>query len=88
MVERPKVLQCLETDRVSQEESLRNKLERDVANAKFVEDARYVKSVFLVHVGGTRCVTSSTDHYMKIQARTTLSVEVIRTCIFLCLFDV
>ena len=44
MVERPKVLQCLETDRVSQEESLRNKLERDVANAKFVEDARYVKS--------------------------------------------
>lgn len=39
MVERPKVLQCLETDRVSQEESLRNKLERDVANAKFVEDA-------------------------------------------------
>jgi hypothetical protein len=29
---------------------------------------RYVKSVFLVHVGGTRCVTSNTDHIIKIQA--------------------
>jgi hypothetical protein len=28
--------------------------------------ARYVKSVFIVHAGGTRCVTSSTDHCMKI----------------------
>ena len=43
---------------------------------------RYVKSVFLVHVGGTRCVTSSTDHIIKVQARITLSVEFIRTCIF------
>ena len=39
LVERPKVLQCLEEDRVSQEDSLRRKLERDVANARFVEDA-------------------------------------------------
>ena len=39
LVERPKVLQCLESDRVSQEDSLRGKLERDVANAQFVEDA-------------------------------------------------
>ena len=49
---------------------------------------RYVKSVFVVHVGGTRCVTSSTDHYMNIHARITLSVEFIRTCIFLFLFYV
>ena len=28
----------------------------------------YVKPVFLVHVGGTRCVTSNTDHIIKIQA--------------------
>ena len=40
----------------------------------------YVKSV---HVGGTRCVTSSTDNIMKIHVRITLTVEVIRTCIFL-----
>ena len=45
--------------------------------------ARYVKSVFIVHVGGTRCVTSSTDNIMKIHARITLTVECIRTCIFL-----
>ena len=30
-----------------------------------------VREVFIVHVGGTRCVTSSTDNMMKIQARTT-----------------
>ena len=41
-----------------------------------VDDVRggskwYVKSVFIVHVGGTRCVTSSTDHIMKIHARIT-----------------
>ena len=44
---------------------------------------RVVREVFIIHVGGTRCVTSSTDHYMKIQAWITLSVECIRTCIFL-----
>ena len=48
----------------------------------------YVKSVFTVHVGGTRCVTSSTDNIMNIQARITLKVEFIRTCIVLFLFYV
>ena len=47
-----------------------------------------VREVVVVHVGGTRCVTSSTDHIMKRLARITLKVEVIRTCIFLFLFDV
>ena len=42
-----------------------------------------VREVFIVHVGGTRCVTSSTDNNMKIHARITLKVEFIRTCIFL-----
>ena len=42
----------------------------------------------LVHVGGTRCVTSSTANIMKIHARITLNVEFIRTCIFLFLFYV
>ena len=48
----------------------------------------YVKSVFMIHVGGTRCVLSSTDHILKIRARITLTVECIRTCIFLFLFYV
>jgi len=43
----------------------------------------YVKSVFIVHVGGTRCVTSSTTNNMKIHVRITLTVECIRTCIFI-----
>jgi len=43
---------------------------------------RYVKSVFMIHVGGTRCVPSSTDHTMKIHVRITWTVECIRTCIF------
>jgi hypothetical protein len=42
----------------------------------------WVREIFLIHVGGTRCVTSSTDHIMKIRARITLTVECIRTCIF------
>jgi hypothetical protein len=33
-----------------------------------------VKSVFVIHVGGTRCVTSSTDNIMNRQARITLKV--------------
>jgi hypothetical protein len=49
---------------------------------------RYVKLVFVVHVGGTRCITSSTDNIMKILARITLNVEFIRTCIFIFLFYV
>jgi hypothetical protein len=48
----------------------------------------YVKSVFIIHVGCTCCVTSSTDNIMKIHARITLTVECIRTCIFICLFYV
>ena len=48
----------------------------------------YVKLVFIIHVGGTRCVTSSTDNSMKIRARITLNVEFIQTCIFLFLFYV
>jgi hypothetical protein len=43
---------------------------------------RYVKSVFIVHVGGTRCATSSTDNNLKIHARITLTVEFIRGYIF------
>ena len=43
-----------------------------------------VGEVFIVHVGGTRCATSFTDHTMKIHARIILTVEFIRTCI--CLF--
>ena len=34
-----------------------------------VDFIRYVKCVFVVHVGGTRGVPSSTDHTMKRQAR-------------------
>jgi len=45
-------------------------------------DVWYVKSIFMIHVGGTRCVTSSTDHNMNIQARITLNVEFIRGYIF------
>ena len=48
--------------------------------------ARYVKSVFMIHVGGTRCVPSSTANIMKRPACMTLTVEVIRTRIFLCFF--
>ena len=42
-----------------------------------------VREVFVVHVGGTRCVTFSTDHMMNIQARITVKVACIRTCLFL-----
>jgi hypothetical protein len=37
--------------------------------------------VFIVHVGRTRCVTSSTDQIMKTHACITLGVEFIRACI-------
>ena len=47
---------------------------------------RIGKSVFImIHVSGTRCVTSSTDNIMKIHAGITLTVECIRTCLFVCL---
>ena len=52
------------------------------------QECRYVKSVFIIHVGGTRCVPSSTDNILNINARITLTVEVIRRCIFIFLFDV
>jgi hypothetical protein len=45
--------------------------------AMAVEDA-LVRPIFIVHVGGTRCVTSRTDNIMKIHARITLTVEFIR----------
>jgi hypothetical protein len=49
---------------------------------------KHVREVFMIHVGGTRCVPSSTGNIMNIQARITLKVEFIRTCIFLFLFYV
>ena len=55
---------------------------------KETDDARndletYVKSVFVVHVGGTRCVTSRTGKNIKRRARITLTVACIRTCILI-----
>ena len=49
-----------------------------------------VREVFIVHVGGTRCVTSNTDNTMKIHVRITLNDEFIRTCIliFLCYVEI
>ena len=59
----------------------------DEADAFYIlirgECAVYVKSVFIVHVGGTRCVPSSTANNLKRQARITLTVECIRTCLVL-----
>jgi len=54
----------------------------------YIYIVRYVKLVFVIHVGGTRCITSSTDNIMKILARITLNVEFIRTCIFIFWFYV
>ena len=59
-----------------------------VEPAMVVVGARMVREVFMIHVGGTRCVTSSTGNNMKIQARITLTVEFIRGCIFIFLFYV
>jgi alpha-tubulin suppressor-like RCC1 family protein len=47
-----------------------------------------VREVFMIHVGGTRCVTSSTDNIMKIYFRITLNVEFIRGYIYKFLFYV
>jgi hypothetical protein len=47
-----------------------------------------VREVFIIHVEGTRYVTSSTDQIMKIHARITWNVEFIRACIFIFLFYV
>jgi hypothetical protein len=51
--------------------------------ATFRNIANIVKVRSIVHVGCTRCVTSSTDNIMKIHVRITLTVKVIRTRIFL-----
>ena len=40
-----------------------------------LRQARVREICIVVHVGGTRCVTSSTDHTMKIHARIILTVE-------------
>jgi hypothetical protein len=45
-----------------------------------------VREVFMIHVGGTRCVPSSTDNIMKIHFRLTLTVEFIRGYIFIFLY--
>ena len=47
-----------------------------------------VREVFVIHVGGTRYVTSGTDNIMNIHARITLNVEFIRGYIFIFLFYV
>ena len=48
-----------------------------------MEDTPYVKSVFVVHVGCTRCVASNPDHTMHRQARITVGVGCTRACIVL-----
>jgi hypothetical protein len=55
---------------------------------RIAPETRYVKSVCMIHVGGTRCVTSSTDNILNIHFRITLTVEFIRGYIFKCLFYV
>jgi ketosteroid isomerase-like protein len=54
---------------------------------KETDDARndletYVTSVCIIHVGGTRCVTSRTGKNMKRRARISWTVECIRGYIF------
>ena len=44
--------------------------------------------IHVVHVGGTRCVPSSTGHPMKRHAWITLTVEFIRAMFFIFIFDV
>ena len=53
-----------------------------------MEFVRYVKLVFVIHVGGTRCVPFSTANNMKRHVRITVTVECIRTCIFVFLLYV
>jgi hypothetical protein len=55
----------------------------EVWSAGLIDKGWYVKSACIVHVGCTRCVTFSTANNMKIHVRITLTVECIRTCIFL-----
>ena len=53
------------------------------ATSERCQQSIQVREIFMIHVGGTRCVTSSTDQIMKIHARIPLTVECIRTCIFI-----
>ena len=57
-------------------------LETKCLTAFFAAAVDLVREIFMIHVGGTRCVTSSTDNIMKIHARRTLKVEFIRGYIF------
>jgi hypothetical protein len=57
-------------------------LEQHHHHQRLVHLTTRVREVFMIHVGGTRCVTSSTDNIMKIQARITLTVEFIRAVFF------
>jgi hypothetical protein len=46
-----------------------------------------VREMFIVHVGCTRCVTSSIDRMVQIHARITWGVEFIRAIFFIFFFD-
>ena len=46
-----------------------------------------VRELLMIHVGGTRCVTSSTDQIMTIQAWITWTFECIRPCTLIFFFD-
>ena len=53
-----------------------------------VFDRFMVREVFVVHVGGTRCVTWSIDRMIQIHARITWGVEFIRAIFFIFFFYV
>ena len=53
-----------------------------VVQGMTITKSGYVE-ICLVHVGGTRCVPSSTDHTLKRQAWVTLTVEVIHVFFFM-----
>ena len=62
------------------QEELTAKQQNQLAEENWLQ---YVKSVFIVHVGGTRCVTRSIDHIIQIHARITWGVVVIRAILFI-----
>ena len=61
----------LANERRRQAEVMRARL----AEQRFRRRKNLVREVFIIHVGGTRYVTSSTDNIMKIHAGITLNVE-------------
>jgi hypothetical protein len=65
---------------------------KDVGKKNKNEDAialeEEVREVFIVHVGGTRCVTSSIDRIIQIHARITWGVVFIRAIFFIFFFYV